>query len=234
MTCKAKSKSSATPITSFSKSKDVSLPQLSTVNPATLSVLYLHCKLLFSVCQSIWTHLEGKSSPFTDVSALVNFTFLAMETLLVLLDEYCGKFWFPQLFISDEDGSGDKDVVEVKSSKCPAHTIKPPARATPIVKVPVHSSKTKQKSRPVASLSTQVTIKTEPSSLKRKACDTSPPQPPAGKRAHTVTKATDKSADPKGKKRAIDPPPDEGEKDGAEDMDIDELDPSQPSATKSI
>ncbi|ESK80769.1 hypothetical protein Moror_15444 [Moniliophthora roreri MCA 2997] len=74
----------------------------------------------------------------------------------------------------------------------------------------------------------------EPSSLKCKAHNTSLPQPPARKHARTVTKAADKSSDPKGKKRAVDPPSDKGKKDGAEDMDIDELDPLQPSAAKSI
>uniref|UniRef100_A0A0W0ETS0 Uncharacterized protein n=1 Tax=Moniliophthora roreri TaxID=221103 RepID=A0A0W0ETS0_MONRR len=66
--------------------------------------------------------------------------------------------------------------------------------------------------------STQVTIKTELSSSKHKAHDTSPPQ----------------SSDPKGKKHAIDLPLNKGEQDNAGDMDIDELDPLQPSAIKSI
>ncbi|ESK82083.1 hypothetical protein Moror_3528, partial [Moniliophthora roreri MCA 2997] len=41
-------------------------------------------------------------------------------------------------------------------------------------------------------------------------------------------------SDPKGKKHAIDPPLNKGEQDNAGDMDIDELDPLQPSAIKSI
>uniref|UniRef100_A0A0W0GCE3 Uncharacterized protein n=1 Tax=Moniliophthora roreri TaxID=221103 RepID=A0A0W0GCE3_MONRR len=318
MTCKVKSKSTATPIASFSKSKDVSLPQLSSINATTLSILHLHCMMLFDTCRNIWRHLEGQSSLFTSASALANYAFPAMKIPL-----YCGKFWFPHTFMrllllalqllkclescfsisipnnlysafpsksqfhfwkhtlglkplnplenfpsneeilaeydpdqnvpdinndieisdhedsdsSNEDGSGDEDIVEVKPSKHPVRSIKPPAHATPIVEVLVHSSgssKTKQKSRPAAASSSQVNIKMEPSSSKCKACDTSLPQPPARKRAHNVTKAADKSSDPKGKKRAVDPPPDEGEKNGAEDMDIDELDPSQPSAAKSI
>ncbi|ESK81926.1 hypothetical protein Moror_669 [Moniliophthora roreri MCA 2997] len=99
MTHKAKSKSTAAPIASFSKSKEVSLPQLSTINAAVLSVLHLHCVLLFSICHNIWHHLESKSSPFADVSALANFAFPAMKTPLVSLDEFCGHFWFPQTFM---------------------------------------------------------------------------------------------------------------------------------------
>uniref|UniRef100_A0A0W0FBT9 Uncharacterized protein n=1 Tax=Moniliophthora roreri TaxID=221103 RepID=A0A0W0FBT9_MONRR len=302
MTRKVKSKSTAVPIASSLKSKEVSLPQLSTINAAVLSVLHLYCVLLFSICRNVWHHLEGKSSPFADASALANFAFPAMKTPLVSLDEFCGRFWFPQTFMhllmlalqllkrldshfsitipndlysafpsksrfhfwkhtlglkplnpsenfpsneeilakydpdrnvpdinddieisdhedsnsSDEDGSGDEDIVEVKPSKRPICYIKPPIRATPIIEVPAcssGSSKTKQKSRPAASSSTQVTIKTEPSSLKCKARDTSLPQPPARKRACTVIKTADKSSDPKGKRRAVDPPPDEGKKD---------------------
>uniref|UniRef100_A0A0W0F9L5 Uncharacterized protein n=1 Tax=Moniliophthora roreri TaxID=221103 RepID=A0A0W0F9L5_MONRR len=193
MTYKAKSKST-TAVASPLKSKNVSLPQLSTINAATLSVLHLHCMLLFSICHNIWCHLKGKSSPFADVSALANFAFPAMKTPLVSLNEYCGQFWFPQAFmsllISEEDALGDEDVVEVKASKHSVHTTKPPACVTPIVKVLAHSSgssKTKQK-----------------------------------------------SSNPKGKKHAIDPPSDEGEKDEDGDMDLDKLNPSQPSATKSI
>ncbi|ESK80625.1 hypothetical protein Moror_9178 [Moniliophthora roreri MCA 2997] len=99
MTRKAKSKST-TAVASSSKLKNVSLPQLSTVNAATLSVLHLHCMLLSSICCNIWCHLEGKSSPFANASALANFAFPAMKTPLVLLDEYCGWFWFPQAFMS--------------------------------------------------------------------------------------------------------------------------------------
>ncbi|ESK80709.1 hypothetical protein Moror_14673, partial [Moniliophthora roreri MCA 2997] len=207
--------------------------------------------LLFSICHNVWHHLEGKSSPFADVSALANFAFPAMKTPLVSLDKFCGRFWFPQTFMcllmlalqllkcldshfsitipndlykeilaeynpdrnvpdidndieisdhkdsnsSDEDGSGDEDIVEVKSSKRSIHSIKPPTCATPIVEVPAcssGSSKTQQKSQPATSSSSQVNIKTEPSSSKHKARDTSLPQPPAGKRACTVTKAADK------------------------------------------
>ncbi|ESK81055.1 hypothetical protein Moror_3535 [Moniliophthora roreri MCA 2997] len=246
MTRKVKSKSTAAPIASSSKSKDVSLPQLSSINTATLSILHLHCTMLFDTCHNIWRHLEGRSSLFTDTSALVNYAFPAMKIPLVPLDKYCGKFWFPHTFMcllllalqllkclesrfsisipnnlynhedsdsSNEDGSGDEDIVKVKPSKCPVHSIKPPAHATPIVEVLARSSKTKQKSQPATSSSTQVTIKTEPFSSKCKVHDTSPPQPSARKHAHTVTKAADKSSDPKGKRHAIDPPPDKGEKD---------------------
>ncbi|ESK81536.1 hypothetical protein Moror_15657 [Moniliophthora roreri MCA 2997] len=80
------------------------------------------------------------------------------------------------------------------------------------------SGKTKSKPQPTASSSSQVTIKTEPSLSKHKVPDTSLPQ----------------SSDPKGKKHAIDPPSDEEEKDGAGNMNINELDPSQPSTTKPI
>ncbi|ESK80781.1 hypothetical protein Moror_8509 [Moniliophthora roreri MCA 2997] len=285
MTHKVKSKSTAAPIASSLKLKDVSLPQLSSINATTLSILHLHCMMLFDTCHNIWRHLEGQSSLFTDASALANYTFLAMKIPLVPLDEYCGTFWFPHTFMhllllalqllkrlkshfsisisdnlysafpskswfhfwkhtlglkpldpsenfpsneeilakydyedsdsSDEDGSGDEDIVEVKPSKRPICSIKPPVRATPIVEVPAcssGSSKTKQKSQPAAFSSTQVTIKTELSSLKCKARDTSPPQPPAGKHARTITKAADKSSDPKGKRCAVDPPPDKGEK----------------------
>uniref|UniRef100_A0A0W0G627 Uncharacterized protein n=1 Tax=Moniliophthora roreri TaxID=221103 RepID=A0A0W0G627_MONRR len=138
---------------------------------------------------------------------------------------------------SDEDGSGDEDMVEVPPSKSSVCTIKPPAHATSIIEVLAcasGSSKTKQKLRPATSSSTQVTIKTELSSSKCKARDTSPPQPPAAKCSQTATKAADNSSDPKGKKCAIDPPPDKGKQDNAGDMDIDELDPLQPSAIKSI
>uniref|UniRef100_A0A0W0FZ33 Uncharacterized protein n=1 Tax=Moniliophthora roreri TaxID=221103 RepID=A0A0W0FZ33_MONRR len=72
-------------------------------------------------------------------------------------------------------------MVEVKASKHSVHTIKPPAHATPIVEVLACSSKTKQKSRPAMSSSTQVTIKTEPSSSKCKVPNTSQSQPPARK-----------------------------------------------------
>ncbi|ESK80603.1 hypothetical protein Moror_15558 [Moniliophthora roreri MCA 2997] len=89
MTHKAKSKP-ATAITSSSKLKDISLPQLSALNATTLSVLHVYCKLLFSVCQKIWLHLKEKSSPFTNVPALVNFV-PAMKTPLVSLNKYCGS-----------------------------------------------------------------------------------------------------------------------------------------------
>ncbi|ESK85171.1 hypothetical protein Moror_17175 [Moniliophthora roreri MCA 2997] len=277
MTCKAKSKSTAA-VASSSKSKNISLPQLSTVNAATLSVLHLHCMLLSSICHNIWHHLEGKSSPFADASALANFAFPAIKTPLVSLDEYCGRFWFPQAFMSllmlalqllkhlESHFSitisnnlyssfpfksqfyfwkhmlGLKIVAmrmlqvmktEVKASKRPVHTIKPPARATSIVEVLAcssGSSKTKQKSQPAVSSSTQVTIKTEPSSSKHKVqyltvSENALELPP---------RLQDKSSDPKGKKHAVDPPPNEGKKDRDGNMDLDEIDPSQPSTSKSI
>uniref|UniRef100_A0A0W0EV19 Uncharacterized protein n=1 Tax=Moniliophthora roreri TaxID=221103 RepID=A0A0W0EV19_MONRR len=192
MTHKVKSKP-ATAVASSLKSKDVSLPQLSTVNVATLSILHLHCTMLFDTCHNIWKHLKGQSSLFTDMSALVNYAFPAMKIPLPLnssasfpskediLAEYDPDQNIPNIDdnikisdhedsdSSEDDALGDKDMVEIKPSKHPAHIIKPPAHATPIVEVtacPSTSGKTKQK--------------------------------------------------------------------GAGDMDINELDPSQPSAVKSI
>uniref|UniRef100_A0A0W0FJS8 Uncharacterized protein n=1 Tax=Moniliophthora roreri TaxID=221103 RepID=A0A0W0FJS8_MONRR len=62
---------------------------------------------------------------------------------------------------SNEDGSGDQDVVEVPPPKHSVHTIKPPAHANPIIEVLAcasGSSKTKQKPRPAASSSTVRTM----------------------------------------------------------------------------
>uniref|UniRef100_A0A0W0FUG3 Uncharacterized protein n=1 Tax=Moniliophthora roreri TaxID=221103 RepID=A0A0W0FUG3_MONRR len=275
MTRKVKSKSTAAPIASSSKSKDVSLPQLSFINAATLSILHLHCTMLFDTCHNIWRHLEGRSSLFTDASALANYAFPAMKIPLVPLDKYCGKVWFPHTFmcllllalqllkclesrfsisipnnlysafpskswfhfwkhtlglkktslqmrrywpnmILTEMFLTSTMTLKSQTTKTPTAAMKmalPPAHATPIVEVPARSSKTKQKSQPATSSSTQVTIKTEPFSSKCKVHDTSPPQPSARKHARTVTKAADKSSDPKGKRHAIDPPPDKGEKD---------------------
>ncbi|ESK81685.1 hypothetical protein Moror_15855, partial [Moniliophthora roreri MCA 2997] len=76
-----------------------------------------------------------------------------------------------ELDSSNKDASGDNNMVKVKSIKQPAHIIKPPACATPIIEVLAHSStsgKTKQKPWLAASSPTQITIKAELSLSKHK------------------------------------------------------------------